>query len=91
MPDTEESQGQQYVAGGSILSGNHKVSDVLLTGPQVSEWLGIPPGTWRNWTSKGLAPKADEYFAKNIPLWSLGTVGEYLRNAPGGRLGYPVG
>jgi hypothetical protein len=81
------------VAATSGIMGDHKVSNVALTGPQVAELLGISAATWRGWVSKGLAPTKDLELGANkqIPLWTLKTLFDYAREAPGGRLGYPVG
>lgn len=57
---------------------------------QVCTLLKVSRGTWTAWVSKGLAPKKDYTFG-GTPLWLLTTIIEYARNAPGGRLGYPVG
>lgn len=63
---------------------------IYLSTVQVCNLLDIPRGTWTGWVSKNLAPSKD-YQLGGSPLWKLTTILEYLRNAPGGRLGYPVG
>jgi hypothetical protein len=67
-----------------------KVGSILLHGTQIADLLGISGATWRGWVSKKLAPQPDEAYGKR-PVWRLHTIIEYVRNAPGGRLGYPVG
>jgi hypothetical protein len=63
---------------------------IHLSTNQVCQVLELSRGTWTSWVSKGLAPKKD-YDLGSSPLWKLTTIIEYVRNAPGGRLGYPVG
>lgn len=63
---------------------------IYLSTVQVCNLLDVPRGTWTGWVSKNLAPSKD-YQLGGSPLWKLTTILEYLRNAPGGRLGYPVG
>lgn len=63
---------------------------VYLSTVQVCELLQVSRGTWTGWVSKGNAPIKD-YELGGSPLWKLTTIIEYVRNAPGGRLGYPVG
>lgn len=67
------------------------IEDFALTGQQVSQVLRVSPNTWRGWVSRGNAPKKDGNFDERTPFWYLTTIVEYARNAPGGRLGYPVG
>lgn len=63
---------------------------IYLSIVQVCNLFNIPRGTWTGWVTKGYAPPKD-YEAGGSPLWKLTTLVEYARNAPGGRLGYPVG
>lgn len=67
------------------------IEQFAVTGQQVSQLLKISPNTWRGWVSRGMAPKKDGNIDARTPIWSLTTILEYVRNAPGGRLGYPVG
>lgn len=62
---------------------------VHLSTLQVCNLLNVSRGTWTSWVSKGLAPEKD-YELGGSPLWSLTTLFEYAKDAPGGRLGYPV-
>jgi hypothetical protein len=64
---------------------------ILLTGQHVCQILDVSSGTWRGWVSKGMAPPNDGNLGVRTPFWKLTTIIEYVRNAPGGRLGYPVG
>lgn len=63
---------------------------LLLNTQQVCDLLSLSRGTWTSWVTKGYAPQKDRVFSGS-PLWKLPTIIEYVRNSPGGRLGYPVG
>jgi hypothetical protein len=45
----------------------------------------------KGWLSRGLFPQRSGELNDKNPVWSLEIIMEYVRNAPGGRLGYPVG
>lgn len=62
----------------------------VLTGPQIADLLNVTPPTFRGWVSRKLFPPSDGMVNGKTPYWYLTTVIEYVRNAPGGRLGYPV-
>jgi hypothetical protein len=65
--------------------------DLVLTTRQTADMLSISPATFRGWVSRGLFPKKDGEHNEKSPYWKMTTIIEYLCNAPGGRLGYPVG
>lgn len=67
------------------------IEQFAISASQASALLKISPNTWRGWVSRGVAPKKDGNFDERTPFWYLTTIVEYARNAPGGRLGYPVG
>lgn len=67
------------------------LSNLAITNLQVCELLDVSPGTWRGWVSRGQAPKKDGDLDDRTPYWKLGTIVKYVQDAPGGRLGYPVG
>jgi hypothetical protein len=73
-----------------IIANGIPPSAIVLTGQQIAELLDISPATLRGWVSKGLFPPKDGELNSKSQVWSLTTIAEYLRNAPGGRLGYPV-
>jgi len=62
-----------------------------LTSTQVADLLEISEATLRGWISRGQFPPRDGQLNGKTPYWKLGTIAEYLRNAPGGRLPYQVG
>lgn len=74
-----------------IIANGIPPSVIVLTGQQVAELLDISPATLRGWVSKGLFPQRDGELNSKAQFWHLKTVTEYLRKAPDGRLGYPVG
>lgn len=73
-----------------IIANGIPPKSIVLTGAQIADLLDISPATLRGWVSKGLFPQKDGELNSKSQVWSLDTVIEYVRNAPGGRLGYPV-
>lgn len=65
-------------------------NELYLNTVQVCDILSVTRGTWTGWVSRGYAPKEDVRWSGS-PFWTITTIVEYARNAPGGRLGYPVG
>ena len=80
----------QPVDGYFIISRQLPTANIALTSPQVCELLDITPGQLRGWLSRGQFPPREGELNDKTPLWFLKTLIEYTRNAPGGRLGYPV-
>ena len=74
-----------------IIANGIPPKSIVLTGAQISDLLDISAATLRGWVSKGLFPPKDGELNSKSQVWSLETVIEYVRNAPGGWLGYPVG
>jgi len=74
-----------------IIANGIPPRSIVLTGAQISDLLDISAATLRGGVSKGLFPPKDGELNSKSQVWSLETVIEYVRNAPGGRLGYPVG
>lgn len=63
-------------------------SDPLLTTAQIAIHLGIDPGTWRGYVSRGYAPKPDvpDDSAppnRRNPRWLTSTVDLFARNRTG--------
>ena len=92
MPLHENDQGEivefEYL---TILPKHVPMSSVVWTTPQVAQLLDISDATLRGWIARKHFPPKDGDINGKTPYWKAGTVFEYLRNAPGGRLGYPVG
>lgn len=63
---------------------------LCLNTAHICELLDVQRGTWTGWVTRGMAPPKD-FQVGGSPVWYLKTIIEYTRNAPGGRLGYPVG
>ena len=70
---------------------NFPIEKQILNSAQVCTLLKLTPGQFRGWLSRNLIPKADGQLDQRTPYWKLTTILEYVRLAPGGRLGYPVG
>lgn len=63
---------------------------ICLTIPKVADLLQVSASTLRGWISRKQFPACDGRVDDRTSYWRLTTVIEYVRNAPGGRLGYPV-
>jgi len=63
---------------------------ICLTIPKIADLLGISPSTLRGWISRKQFPPCDGRIDDRTSYWRLTTVGKYLTDAPGIRLGYPV-
>ncbi len=62
--------------------------DSLLTGPQVAGRLGISPGTWRGYVSRGRAPAPDDPDVgrppnRRQPRWKTSTIDTWQTDRPG--------
>lgn len=62
-----------------------------VTTPQITSILGLSQATLRGWISRKQFPQPDGHVNGKAPFWYVSTVLEYVKNAPGGHLGYPVG
>jgi hypothetical protein len=64
---------------------------ICLTISKIADLLQVSGSTLRGWISRKQFPPCDGRVDDRTSYWRLPTVIEYVRNAPGGRLGYPVG
>jgi predicted DNA-binding transcriptional regulator AlpA len=92
MVDTEPSQGDpETIQPVILIPKQYRVENWVLPASQVAETLDISEATLRGWISRGQFPTRDGETNGKSPYWKMTTVLEYLRFAPGGRLGYQVG
>lgn len=54
-----------------------------LTTAEAAAKVGVKPGTWRDYVSKGKAPKADGRYDERTPWWWSTTVNRYIAARPG--------
>lgn len=92
MPETDQHEIKIVPADTYFIIANGiPPSSIVVTGAQVADLLDVSAATIRGWVAKGLFPQRDGELNSKSQFWHLKTVVEYVRNAPGGRLGYPVG
>ncbi len=53
------------------------MSPTRLRTKQVAALLGIKPGTWRSYVSRGYAPQPDDHDDDRSPVWFATTIDRY--------------
>lgn len=53
-------------------------SEPTYTARSAAAYVGVEPGTWRAYVSRGQAPKADGHHDARTPYWLKATLDTYL-------------
>lgn len=92
MANTELDQDPMIKSGLlTILPKDTPPYSLVFTTGQLALLLDVSDATIRGWLSRKQFPQRDGEINGKTPYWRVTTILEYVRNAPGGRLGYPVG